>query len=379
VSSALGRLEDAPVYADQFQIYHGNANPDLARKICRYLGMEPGPVNVFQFANENIFVKILDNVREKDVFLVQPTSHPVNQSIMELLIMIDAFKRASAGRITAVIPFYAYGRSDKKDQPRVPITARLVADMISVAGADRVLTMDLHQGQIQGFFNIPVDELTAVHILSNYFKHKHIEDLVVVTDLGFAKRARTFAELLDAPLAIIEKRRVGNLDRAEVLNVIGEVGGKRAIIVDDEVDTAGTLIETVNALRGEGVEDIYACASHGVLSGQAVERINDSALKELVLTDTVPLPPGKRIAKITTLSIAPLIGEAIKRIHRGESVGALFSSEVEFTQEMLLWEDGIAKKLDIRVLPGEGEDGPAEDGSEVPLASSWRSRVGDAG
>ena len=352
------------MYADQFQIYHGNANPDLARKICRYLGIDPGPVDVFKFANDNIFVKILDNVREKDVFIVQPTCSPadrrgdVNLSIMELLIMIDAFKRASAGRITAVVPYYAYGRSDKKDQPRVPITARLVADMISVAGADRVLTMDLHQGQIQGFFNIPVDELTAVHILSNYFKHKHIEDLVVVTDLGFAKRARTFAELLDAPLAIIEKRRVGNLDRAEVLNVIGEVEGKRAIIVDDEVDTAGTLIETVNALRGEGVDDIYACASHGVLSGQAVDRINDSALKELVLTDTVPLPPGKRIAKITTLSIAPLIGEAIKRIHRGESVGALFSSEVEFTQEMLLWEDGIAKKLDIRVQPGEGDDGP---------------------
>jgi ribose-phosphate pyrophosphokinase len=355
------------VYADQFEIYHGNSNPDLARKIARWLGTECGKAEVFQFANENIFVKILDNVREKDIFLVQPTSHPVNQSIMELLIMIDAFKRASAGRITAVIPFYAYGRSDKKDQPRVPITARLIADMITVAGADRVLTMDLHQGQIQGFFNIPVDELTAVHILSNYFKHKHLEDLVVVTDLGFAKRARTFAELLDAPLAIIEKRRRDNLDRAEVLNVIGEVAGKRAIIVDDEVDTAGTLIETVNALTGEGVEEIYACASHGVLSGSAVDRINDSALRELVLTDTVPLPPGKRIAKITTLSIAPLIGEAIKRIHRGESVGALFSSEVEFTQEMLLWEDGIAKKLDIRIQPGEGPDGPdPADGTGGP-------------
>jgi ribose-phosphate pyrophosphokinase len=361
VSAGFGRLEEAPVYADQFQIYHGNANPDLARKICRYLGIEPGPVNVFQFANENIFVQILDNVREKDVFIVQPTSSPVNQSIMELLIMIDAFKRASAGRITAVIPYYAYGRSDKKDQPRVPITARLVADMISVAGADRVLTMDLHQGQIQGFFNIPVDELTAVHILSNYFKHKLIEDLVVVTDLGFAKRARTFAELLDAPLAIIEKRRVGNLDRADVLKVIGEVRGKRAIIVDDEVDTAGTLIETVNALRDEGVTEIYACATHGVLSGVAVQRIEESSLRELVLTDTVPLPAGKRVPKITTLSIAPLIGEAIKRIHRGESVGALFSSEVEFTQEMLLWEDGVARKLDIRVKPGEGEDGPSAE------------------
>jgi ribose-phosphate pyrophosphokinase len=347
------------LYADQFQIYSGNANRDLAAKICRYLASDLGKIDVFEFANENIFVKILENVREKDVFIVQPTNSPVNKSIMELLIMIDAFKRASAGRITAVVPYYAYGRSDKKDQPRVPITARLVADMISVAGADRMLTMDLHQGQIQGFFNIPVDELTAVHILSNYFRHKHIEDLVVVTDLGFAKRARTFAELLEAPLAIIEKRRVGNLDRAELMNVIGDVRGKRAIIVDDEVDTAGTLTETIHALEREGVSEIYACATHGVLSGPAIDRIEASSLAELVLTDTVPLPPAKRIGRITTLSIAPLIGEAIKRIHRGESVGALFSSEVAFTQEMLLWEDGVARKLDIRVEPGQGVDGEA--------------------
>jgi ribose-phosphate pyrophosphokinase len=347
------------VYADQFEIYHGNANPDLARKICRYLSSEPGKLEVFQFANENIFVKILDNVREKDVFLIQPTCHPVNQSIMELLIMIDAFKRASAGRITAVVPFYAYGRSDKKDQPRVPITARLIADMITVAGADRVLTMDLHQGQIQGFFNIPVDELTAVHILSNYFRTKGIEDLVVVTDLGFAKRARAFAELLDAPLAIIEKRRVGNLDRAELMNVIGEVRGRRAIIVDDEIDTASTLIEIVRALDREGVNEIYACATHGVLSDPAIERIRDSNLREVVLTDSIPLPPAKRLSKITTLSVAPLIGEAIKRIHRGESVGALFSSEVSFTQEMLLWEDGVARKLDLRA---ESDDAPGSSG-----------------
>jgi ribose-phosphate pyrophosphokinase len=353
-TAALGRLEDSPVYADQFQIYTGNANPDLARKICRYLGVTPGAIDVFKFANDNIFVKILENVREKDVFIVQPTCNPadgrgdVNNSIMELLIMIDAFKRASAGRISAVVPYFAYGRSDKKDQPRVPITARLVADMISVAGADRVLTMDLHQGQIQGFFNIPVDELTAVHMLSNYFRKKHIEDLVVVTDLGFAKRARTFAELLDAPLAIIEKRRVGNLDRAELMNVIGEVRGKRAIIVDDEIDTAGTLTETVHALEREGVNEIYACATHGVLSDPAITRIEASSIRELVLTDTVPLPPSKRISRIKTLTIAPLIGEAIKRIHRGESVGALFSSEVEFTQEMLLWDDGAG---------GSGSDG----------------------
>jgi len=339
--SAFGPREASSLYADQFEIYHGNSNPGLARKICRYLDSEPGKLEVFQFANENIFVKILENVREKDVFLVQPTSTPVNQSIMELLIMIDAFKRASAGRITAVIPFYAYGRSDKKDQPRVPITARLVADMISVAGADRMLTMDLHQGQIQGFFNIPVDELTAVHMLSRYFVDMHLEDLVVVTDLGFAKRARAFAELVDAPLAIVEKRRHGNLDRAEVMNVIGEVRGKRAIIVDDEIDTAGTLIEITRALEREGVTEIYACATHGVLSDPAVERIANSALREVVITDTIPLSPSRQIDKLKVLSVAPLIGEAIKRIHRGESVGALFSSEVSFTQEMLLWEDGV--------------------------------------
>ncbi len=367
---SLGR--EGGVYADQFEIYHGNSNPDLARKICRYLGVEPGKAEVFQFANENIFVKILDNVREKDVFLVQPTCHPVNQSIMELLIMIDAFKRASAGRITAVIPFYAYGRSDKKDQPRVPITARLIADMVTVAGADRVLAMDLHQGQIQGFFNIPVDELTAVHMLSNYFVTKRLKDLVVVTDLGFAKRARTFAELLDAPLAVIEKRRIGNLDRAELMNVIGDVRGKRAIIVDDEIDTAGTLTEIVRALEREKVSEIYACATHGVLSGPAVEKLRDSSVLEVVLTDTVPLPAIKRLPKITTLSVAPLIGEAIRRIHRGESVGALFSSEVSFTQEMLLWEDGQQRRLDTRDDPEQGDgdrpDGGADDTEPEQLA-----------
>lgn len=365
-SRVFGQRETGALYADQFEIYHGNANPELARKIARYLGTDCGKAEVFQFANENIFVKILDNVREKDIFLVQPTSHPVNQSIMELLIMIDAFKRASAGRITAVIPFYAYGRSDKKDQPRVPITARLIADMITVAGADRVLTMDLHQGQIQGFFNIPVDELTAVHLLSNYFIQKHLEDVVVVTDLGFAKRARTFAELLDAPLAIIEKRRIGNLDRAELMNVIGDVRGKRAIIVDDEIDTAGTLVEIVRALEREGVTEMYACATHGVLSDPAVERLRDSQLREVVITDSIPLPAAKRSPKLTTLSVAPLIGEAIRRIHRGESVGALFSSEVSFTQEMILWEDGAEIGLGTVGGSGLAGGGPAGD----PLASA---------
>ena len=279
---------------ESLDLYTGNSNRDLARKIGLYLDVPIGQCEVFEFANENIFVKILDNVREHDVYLVQPTCSPVQKSIMELLIMIDAFKRASAGRITAVVPYYAYGRSDKKDQPRVPITARLIADMISVAGADRLLTMDLHQGQIQGFFNIPVDELTAVHLLSNHFVQKGLQDLVVVTDLGFAKRARTFAELIDAPLAIVEKRRQGNDDRAEVLNVIGEVKGKRAIVVDDEIDTAGTLMEVTRALEREGVVEIYACATHGVLSDPAIERIRDSSLTEVVITDTIPLPPAKR-------------------------------------------------------------------------------------
>ncbi len=337
-----------------FDLYTGNSNRDLARKIGLYLDVPIGQCEVFEFANENIFVKILDNVREHDVYLVQPTCSPVQKSIMELLIMIDAFKRASAGRITAVVPYYAYGRSDKKDQPRVPITARLIADMISVAGADRLLTMDLHQGQIQGFFNIPVDELTAVHLLSNHFIQKGLDDLVVVTDLGFAKRARTFAELLNAPLAIVEKRRQGNDDRAEVLNVIGEVEGKRAIVVDDEIDTAGTLMEVTRALEREGVREIYACATHGVLSDPSVQRIAESNLTEVVITDTIPLPPSKRIGKIRQLSVAPLIGEAIRRIHGGESVGALFSSEIKLVQEMGLWSEHDAS------------DGDDDSGSPVP-------------
>jgi ribose-phosphate pyrophosphokinase len=325
------------LYADEFSIYSGNANRPLAEDICRYLGTRMGEADVFQFANENIFVRILENVREQDVFLVQPTCRPVNQSIMELLIMIDAFKRASAGRISAVIPYYAYGRSDKKDQPRVPITARLIADMLTVAGADRVLTMDLHQGQIQGFFSIPVDELTAVDMLAKYVTGLGLEDLVVVSELGFAKKARNFAEKLNAPLAIVEKRRLANDDRAELKNVIGEVEGKTAVIIDDEINTAGSLIETVNALISEGATDVYSCATHGVFSGSALERIEASALREVIVTDTIPLPEEADADRITVLSVAPLFGEAIRRIHRGESVGALFSSEVELVEEMTFW------------------------------------------
>lgn len=336
--NAFGR-ETPPHLGETLGLYTGNANRPLAEKVARYLAMPMGSLECFEFANQNIFVKILDNVREKDVFLIQPTSRPVQTSIMELLIMIDAFKRASAGRITAVVPYYSYGRSDKKDQPRVPITARLIADLISVAGADRLLTVDLHQGQIQGFFNIPVDELTAVHLLSNHFIGKQLENSVVVTDLGFAKRARTFAEMIGAPLAIVEKRRMGNDDRAEVLNVIGDVRGKRAIIVDDEIDTAGTLMQISNALEREGVTELYACATHAVLSDPALERIERSNLIEVVMTDTIPLPTGRESTKVRQLSVAPLIGEAIRRIHHGESVGALFTSELDRVQEMSLWND----------------------------------------
>ena len=327
------------MYADEFSIYAGNANRPLAERICRYLKTELGDVEVFQFANENIFVRILQNVREQDVFLVQPTSRPVNESIMELLIMIDAFKRASAGRITAVIPYYAYGRSDKKDQPRVPITARLIADMLTVAGADRVLSMDLHQGQIQGFFSIPVDELTAVNLLCAHIRAKQLDDIVVVSELGFAKKARHFAELLSAPLAIVEKRRLGNDDRTEVMNIIGEVAGKTAVIIDDEINTGGSLIEAAGALEAGGAGAIYSCATHGVFSANALERIARSSITEVIVTDTIPLPPGTADPRVTVLSVAPLFGEAIKRIHRGESVGALFSSEVELVEEMTFWEE----------------------------------------
>jgi len=325
------------VYADEFSIYAGNANKALAHDICRYLKTRMGDVEVFQFANENIFVRVKENVREQDVFLIQPTCRPVNQSVMELLIMIDAFKRASAGRITAVMPYYSYGRSDKKDQPRVPITARLIADMLTVAGADRVLTMDLHQGQIQGFFSIPVDELTAVDILGRYIKDKGLDDMVVVSELGFAKKARNFAEKLGAPLAIVEKRRVGNEDKTELMNIIGDVAGKNAVIIDDEIDTAGSLMEAVNALVQHGARDIYSCATHGVFSPPALERIIASSITEVVVTDTIPLLPGADTSRITVLPVAPLFGEAIRRIHRGESVGALFSSEVELVEEMTFW------------------------------------------
>jgi ribose-phosphate pyrophosphokinase len=310
---------------DELKVFSGNAHPALARDIAAYLGKPLGKCEVMEFSNENTFVRILENVRERDVFVVQPISSPVNSHIMELLIMLDAVKRASASRITAVIPYYAYGRSDKKDQPRVPITARLIADLLTVAGANRVLTVDLHKAQIQGFFSIPVDELTAFYLLSDYFIKKRMENLVVVAmDFGITKQARDIAARMNAPLAIMEKRRIGNDDRTETLTVIGEVKDRTALIVDEEIDTAGSLVGVVEALLERGAGEVYACATHAVLSGPAIERISSCQVKEVVVTDTVPIPPEKRIDKITVLPIAPLLGEAIRRIHTGQSVGALF-------------------------------------------------------
>jgi ribose-phosphate pyrophosphokinase len=312
---------------EDLTIFTGNANPLLAVAIAEHLQVSLGNLEVFEFSNENIFVKIDQSVRENDVYIIQSLSTPVNRSIMELLIIMDAAKRASAARITAVIPYYAYGRTDKKDQPRVPITARLIADLITVAGANRMLTIDLHAGQIQGFFNIPVDELTATYLLVDYFRSKQLPDRVVVsTDIGNAKRARNFAELIEAPLAIIEKRRAGNADRTEILNLIGEVDGKTAILVDDEIDTGGSITQAANTVMSRGAKEIYACCVHPVLSGPAVQRLADSPIKELVTTDTIPIPEEKWIDKFTVLSIAPLIAETIWRIHTGASVGALFEA-----------------------------------------------------
>ena len=310
------------LHHSELKVFSGTAHESLAKDVCEYLKIPLGESNVFKFSNDNTFVQIKENIRQKDVFLIQPFAYPVNDHIMELLIMLDAAKRASAGRITAVIPYYAYGRTDKKDQPRVPITARLVADILSVAGADRVVTVDLHAGQIQGFFDIPVDELTGLPILARYFQDKAIDNLVVVAvDIGISKRARDMAARLGAPLAIIEKRRIGNDDSTESLNIIGDVDGKTALTFDDEVDTAGSLTAAVDALKAAGVQDVYACCTHPVLSGSGAERVERSLIKEFVVTDTLPIPDNKRNSKIVVLSVASLLGEAIRRIHNGLSVG----------------------------------------------------------
>jgi ribose-phosphate pyrophosphokinase len=310
---------------EELKVFTGNAHPALAKDVTDYLGIPLGNCEVFEFSNENIFVRILENVRERDTFVIQPICSPVNTSLVELLIMIDALRRASAGRITAVIPHYSYGRSDRKDQPRVPITARLVADLLTVAGANRVLTVDLHSAQIQGFFNIPVDELTALYILSDYYKKRNIKDLVVVAaDFGISPRARDVAARLNASLAIIEQRRIGNVDKKEALNVVGDVEGKPALIVDDEITTGGTLVNVVSTIREHGAKDIYVCATHPVFSGPAIENIAKSPINEVTVTDTIPVNDNKKLDKITVLSIAPLLGEAIRRIHTGQSVGELF-------------------------------------------------------
>jgi ribose-phosphate pyrophosphokinase len=310
---------------DELKVFSGTAHPALARAVCDYLDIPLGEADVFEFSNENIFVRILENVRERDVFIVQPICSPVNKSLVELLIMLDAFRRASAGRITAVLPYYGYSRTDKKDQPRVPITARLIADLITTAGANRLLTVDLHAPQIQGFFTIPVDELTARPMLAQYIKEKALDELVVVaTDIGISKAARDVAAKLGAPLAIVEKRRVGNVDASETLNIIGDVEGMHALTVDDEIDTAGSLVGVVNALLERGVTKVYACCTHPVFSGPAIKRITVSPVKEVVVTDTIPVNGDKKLKKVTVLSIASLIGEAIHRIHTGLSVGAMF-------------------------------------------------------
>jgi ribose-phosphate pyrophosphokinase len=310
---------------DELKVFSGTAHPALARAVCDYLDIPLGEAEVFEFSNENIFVRILENVRERDVFIIQPICSPVNKSLVELLIMLDAFRRASAGRITAVVPYYGYSRTDKKDQPRVPITARLIADLITTAGANRLLTVDLHASQIQGFFTIPVDELTARPMLAQYFKEKALNNLVVVaTDIGISKVARDVAARLGAPLAIMEKRRIGNVDASETLNVIGDVEGMHALTVDDEIDTAGSLVGVANALLKRGVTKVYACCTHPVFSGPAIQRIAACPVREIVVTDTIPVNDDKKLNKITVLSIASLIGEAIHRIHTGLSVGAMF-------------------------------------------------------
>ena len=310
---------------DELKVFSGTAHPALARAVCDYLDIPLGEAEVFEFSNENIFVRILENVRERDIFIIQPICSPVNKSLVELLIMLDAFRRASAGRITAVVPYYGYSRTDKKDQPRVPITARLIADLITTAGANRLLTVDLHAPQIQGFFTIPVDELTARPMLAQYFREKALDNLVVVaTDIGISKVAHDMAAKLGAPLAIMEKRRLGNADASETLNVIGDVEGMRALTVDDEIDTAGSLVGVVDALLKRGVTKVYACCTHPVFSGPAIQRIAASPVKEVVVADTIPVNDDKKLNKITVLSIASLIGEAIHRIHTGLSIGAMF-------------------------------------------------------
>jgi ribose-phosphate pyrophosphokinase len=302
----------------------GNANPSLAEEISAYLKVPLTDCEVTRFSDGEVFVQVNENVRGTDVFVVQPTCPPVNDTLMELLIMIDALKRASARRITAVLPYYGYARQDRKVQPRVPITAKLVADLLEAAGVDRVLALDLHAGQIQGFFNVPVDHLFASPVLIDYLGRKDLKDPVLVSpDAGGVERARAIAKRLKAGLAIIDKRREGP-NQAAAMHLIGDVRGHDVVVIDDMVDTAGTLVQAVNALHREGAGRILACGVHAVLSGPAIERVKASPLEEVIVTNSVPVPEEKRVARITVLSVAPLLGEAIRRIHDEESVSTLF-------------------------------------------------------
>lgn len=312
-------------YGD-IKLFAGSGCPELAQRISDYLQIPLSDWQVIQFSNENLFVKLGGSVRGQDVYVIQSHVRPVHQNIMELLIAIDALKRDSAGRITAVMPFLAYSQSDKKDQPRVPITARLLADLIEIAGADRWITIDLHSDQIQGFYKIPGDALTSFRIICDYLRTKDLRETVVVTpDLGFAKKGRNYAAALDLPLAFVEKRRVGNQSRRESLNVIGDVRDKHVIVVDDIVDTAGSIEQAADLLKQHGARDIYVAFTHAVLSDPAAERLRRAPIKELITTDTIPIPAEKRLPNLTVLTVADLLGEVIRRSHEGRSVGALFN------------------------------------------------------
>jgi len=308
----------------ELKVFSGNANPALAEQICDHLKIPLGKINLTRFSDGELYCQILENVRGTDVFLIQPTCCPVNNNLMELLIMIDAFKRSSATRITSVIPYYGYGRQDRKDKPRVPISSKLVADLLTAAGADRILSMDLHAGQIQGFFDIPVDHLYAMPVLIEYLKKLEIPNLTLVSpDAGGVERARAFSKRLDADLAVIDKRRTAP-NQAEVLHIIGHVAGRNVIICDDMIDTAGTLVNTVHALRKKKAEKIFACATHGILSGLAIERLRHAPIEEIILTNTVPLDESKILPNMKILSVAGLLGTAIQSIHEETSVSNLF-------------------------------------------------------
>jgi len=297
---------------------------NFTKEICDCLDLPMGKIESIKFKNDNNFVQILETVREQDVYIVQTTEPPVNERVMELLITIDAVKRASAGKVNVVLPYYIYSRSDKKDQPRIPVTAKLMAELIEAAGADRVITCDLHNPAIQAYFRINCDRLSAQNLLQSYFKEKNLKDMVIVaTDAGSSKKAYKYSEYFGCPIALIDKRREGNDDRAIASTVIGDVKGKQAIIFDDEVDTAGSMIETAKILEKFGASEIYAGCTHGVLSGPAIERIQNSPIKEMVITNTVPLPEEKKIDKITVLSIAPLFAESIRRINEAKPLGEI--------------------------------------------------------